>query len=102
MHKEFEMSIMGELNFFLGLHVKQMKHGTFLCQSKYCTKLIKKFGMEKCKEAYTPIATSTYLDLDEKGKSVDESIYRGMTGSLLYLTSRRPDIILSVCLCARY
>ena len=64
--KEFEMPRMGELTFFLGLLVKQMKHGTFVCQAKYCAKLIKKFNMEKCKEATTPMATSTYLDLDEK------------------------------------
>ena len=86
MQKEFEMSMMGELNFFLGLQVKQMKHGTFLCQIKYCTKLIKKFGMEKCKEASTPMTTLTYIDLDEKGKSVDESRYRGMIGSLKKMT----------------
>ena len=66
MQKEFEMSMMGELNFFLGLQVKKMEHGTFLCQTKQCTKLIKKFDMEKCKEASTPMATSTYLDLDKK------------------------------------
>ena len=80
MEKEFEMSMMGELNFFLGLQVKQMKHGTFLCQKKYFTKLIKKFNMEKCKEASTPMTTSTYLYLDEKGKLVDESRYRTMIG----------------------
>jgi len=71
-----------------------MKHRTFLCQAKYCTKLIKKFNMEKCKEATTPMATFTYLDLDEKGKSVNESNYRGMIGSLQYLTASRPDIML--------
>ena len=58
--------------------------------------------MENCKEAATPIATSIYLDLDEKGKLVDELKYRGMIGSLLYLTTSRPDIMLSVCLCTRY
>jgi len=102
MQKEFEMSIMGELNFFLGLQFKQMKYGTFLCQTKYYTEIIKKFGMEKCKEASTPMATPTYLDLDEKGKLVDGSSYRGMIGSLLYLTAIRPYIMLSVYLCARY
>jgi len=102
MQKEFEMSTTGELNFFLGLQVKQMEHGIFLNQTKYCIELIKKFGMKKCKESYTPTATSTYLDLDEKGKSVDESRYKGMVGSLLYLTASRPNIMLSVCLCARY
>ena len=83
--EEFEMSMMGELTFFLELQVMQMKHGTFLCQTKYCIELIKKFSMEKCKEASTPMTTSTYLDLDEKGKLIDESKYRGMIGSLLYL-----------------
>jgi len=73
MQKEFEMSMIGELNFFLGLLVKQMEHGTFLCQTKYCTWLIMKFDMEKCKEASDPMATSTYLDLYEKGKSINES-----------------------------
>jgi len=68
MQKEFEMFMMAELNFFLGLQVKKMKHGTFLSQTKYCIELIKNFSMEKCKEASTPMATSTYLDLDEKGK----------------------------------
>ena len=102
MKKEFEMFMMGELNLFLGLKVKQMKHGTFLSQTKYCIELIKKFSMEKCKEASTLMATSTYLNLDEKGKLVDESRYRGMIGSLLYLTTSRPDIMLIICLCARY
>ena len=76
MQKEFEVSMMGELNFFLSLQIKQMKHETFLSQTKYCIELIKKFGMKKCKETSTPMTTSTYLDLDEKGKSVDESRYR--------------------------
>jgi len=54
--------------------------------TKYCTKLIKKFSMEKCKEASTSMATSTYLNLGEKGKLVEESRYRSMIGSVLYLT----------------
>jgi len=58
--------------------------------------------MEKYKEASTPMATSTYLDLDEKGESVDESRYKGIIGSLLYLTASRPYIMLSVFLCTRY
>ena len=87
MQKEFEI---GEFTFFLRLQVKKMKHGTFLCQEKYYAKSFKKFNMEKCKEAMTPMATSTYLDLDKKGKSVDQSKYKGMIGSLLYLTATDP------------
>jgi len=66
------MFMMRELNFFLGFQVKQMEHGTFLCQSKYCKELLKKFQMDKCKEVSTPMSTSCYLDLDEKGVSVDQ------------------------------
>ena len=59
MKGEFEMSMMGELNFFLGLQVKQVEHGILLCQAKYCRELLKKFNMENCKEASTPIATGS-------------------------------------------
>jgi len=99
---EFEMSMMGELNYFLGLQIKQFQHGTFLNQSKYCRELLKKFDMENCKEAATPIAIGCYLDNDEKGANVDQTKYRGPIGSLLYMTTSRPDIMFSVCLCARY
>jgi len=58
--------------------------------------------MENCKEISTPLATNCYLDSDEKGTSVDQTNYRGLIGSLLYLTTSRPDIMFSVCLCARF
>jgi len=99
---EFEMSMMGELNYFLGLQIKQLNHGTFLSQTKYCKELLKKFNMENCKEISTPMATNCYLDSDEKGTSVDQTKYRGLIGSLLYLTASRPNIMFSVCLCARF
>nr|KYP38726.1 Retrovirus-related Pol polyprotein from transposon TNT 1-94 [Cajanus cajan] len=102
MQGEFEMSMMGELTFFLGLQIKQMHDGIFISQSKYCNELLKKFGMEGCKEAATPISNNCNLDLDEKGIAVDSSKYRGIIGSLLYLTASRPDIMFAVCLCARF
>nr|KYP33228.1 hypothetical protein KK1_045932 [Cajanus cajan] len=98
----FEMSMMGELTFLLGLQIKQMSDGIFITQSKYCNELLKKFGMEGCKEAATPISNTCNLDLDEKGIAVDNSKYKGIIGSLLYLTASRPDIMFSVCLCARF
>jgi len=61
------MSMMGELTYFLGLQVKQLKRGTFLSQLKYCFDLLKKFNMEDCKEAVTPIAINFLLDADEEG-----------------------------------
>nr|KYP59758.1 hypothetical protein KK1_015199 [Cajanus cajan] len=102
MQGEFEMSMMGELTFFLGLQIKQLNDGIFISQSKYCNELLKKFGMDGCKEAVTPISTSYNLDLDEKGIIVDNSKFRVIIGSILYLTTGRPDIMFVVCLCARF
>ena len=102
MTNEFEMSMMGELNFFLGLQVKQLKEGIFINQSKFSKELLKKYNMTDAKEISTPMATSTKLDKDEAGVSVNETLYRGMIGSLLYLTASRPDIMFAVCLCARF
>ena len=102
MHNEFEMSMMGELNFFLGLQIKQLKERTFINQAKYIRDLLKKFNLEEVKAKNTPMSSSIKLDMDEKGKSVDQIKYRGMIGSLLYLTASRPDIMYSVCLCARF
>ena len=94
--------MMGELNFFLGLQVIQIREGTLINQAKYTKELFKRFGMEDSKQVETPICTSTKLDKDEEGIKVDEKKYRGMIGSLLYLTASRPDIIFVVCLCAHF
>ncbi|GJU60598.1 retrovirus-related pol polyprotein from transposon TNT 1-94 [Tanacetum coccineum] len=102
MHDEFEMSMMGELNFFLGLQIKQMEDGIFFNQSKYIKEMLKKFGLEDSKPMKTPMSSDTKLTKDEECESVDSTKYRGMIGSLLYLTTSRPDIMFSVCLCARF
>ena len=102
MQKEFEMSMMGELNFFLGLQIKQLKDGIFISQSKYVKELLKKFNMLSSKATNIPMSSTLSLDQDEHGKLVNEKQYRGMIGSLLYLTASRPDIMFSVCLCARF
>ncbi|GJR56984.1 retrovirus-related pol polyprotein from transposon TNT 1-94 [Tanacetum coccineum] len=102
MHDEFEMSMMGELNFFLGLQIKQMEDGIFFNQSKYIKEMLKKFGLEESKPMKTPMSSDTKLTKDEECESVDSTKYRGMIGSLLYLTASRPDIMFSVCLCARF
>ena len=96
------MSMMKELNFFLGLQIKQLKEGTLINQAKYIRDLLKRFNMEKAKTMKTPMSSSIKLDKDEKGKSVNSTMYRGMIGSLLYLTASRLDIMYSVCLCARF
>jgi hypothetical protein len=102
MSSEFEMSMMGELNFFLGLQIKQLMDDTFVSQTKYAKELIKKFGMTESNTSKTPMATNANLDSDPNGTSVDITQYRAMIGSLLYLTASRPDIMFAVCLCARY
>ena len=102
MSKEFEMSMMGELTFFLGLQIKQTQEGTFVHQGKYTMDVLKKFNMADAKPISTPIPTSAALDADEDGESVDQKEYRSMIGSLLYLTATRPDIHFAVCLCARF
>ncbi|GJS74786.1 retrovirus-related pol polyprotein from transposon TNT 1-94 [Tanacetum coccineum] len=102
MHDEFEMSMMGELNFFLGLQIKQMEDGIFFNQSKYIKEMLKKFGLEDSKPMKTPMSSDTKLTKDEECESVDSTKYQGMIGSLLYLTASRPDIMFSVCLCARF
>ncbi|GKC22982.1 putative ribonuclease H-like domain-containing protein, partial [Tanacetum coccineum] len=102
MHKKFHMSFIGEFIFFLGLQVKQKKDGIFISQDKYVIKILKKFGFTNVKTASTPIKTQTLLLKDEDGEEVDVHLYRLMIGSLMYLTSSRPDIIFTVCACARY
>jgi hypothetical protein len=102
MSKEFEMSMIGELTYFLGFQVKQMKDGNFLSQDKYTKVLLKRFNMAKCKPIKTPMPTNGHHDLDEGGNPVDQTLYRSMISSLLYLTASRPDIMFSVCMCARF
>ena len=93
MHSEFEMSMMGELSFFLGLQIKQFEDGTFINQSKYINEMLKKFGMENAKTLDTPMAKNIKLTVEGEGEPIDSTKYRGMIGSLLYLTASRPDIM---------
>ncbi|CAN1780896.1 Retrovirus-related Pol polyprotein from transposon RE1 [Linum perenne] len=98
----FEMSMMGELTYFLGLQVTQKASGIFIHQIKYVHSMLDKFGFSSSNSCHTLMATSLKLDNYEQGILVDPNLYRGMIGSLLYLTASRPDIQFSVCLCARF
>jgi hypothetical protein len=102
MIQKFEMSMMGELKYFLGFQVKQLQEGTFISQTKYIQDILTKFGMKDDKPIKTPMGTNGHLDLDTGGKSIDQKVYRSMIGSLLYLCASRSDIMLSVCMCARF
>ncbi|GJZ20347.1 retrovirus-related pol polyprotein from transposon TNT 1-94 [Tanacetum coccineum] len=99
---KFQMSMMGKLSFFLGLQISQSPRGIFLNQSKYALESIKKYGMETCEPADTPMVKKSKLDEDPQGKAVDPTRYSGMIGTLMYLTASRPDLVFAVCMCARY
>jgi hypothetical protein len=100
MDKEFQISMMGELTFFLGIQVKQMKKGTFIHQAKYMKDPRKKFNMVEPKPVSTLMSTATALDPDKNGEVVDQREYRSMIDSLLYLTPTQSGIQFVVCLCA--
>jgi hypothetical protein len=102
MESEFQMSMMGELTFFLGIQVKQTKQGTFVHQAMYTKNLMKKFNMAELKPVSPPMSFAASLGPDEDGDAVDQREYRSMIGSLLYLTATRPDIQFVVGLCARF
>ncbi|WVZ67308.1 LOW QUALITY PROTEIN: hypothetical protein U9M48_016405 [Paspalum notatum var. saurae] len=92
MSRKFEMSLMGELQFFLGLQIKQGLERTFVHQAKNTRDILMKFNMGDSKPMTTPMSTNMVLDADEDGEAVDQKEFRGMIGSLLYLTAIRPDI----------
>jgi hypothetical protein len=79
-----------------------MKDDIVISQTKYAKELVKKFGLDDCKTSKTHIPVDANLGVDEGGRSTDIHQYRTMIDSLLYLTASRPDIIFSICLCARY
>nr|GEU74711.1 retrovirus-related Pol polyprotein from transposon TNT 1-94 [Tanacetum cinerariifolium] len=102
MVKRFEMSMMGEMEFFLGLQVNQFSTEIFINQSKYILDILKRFGMENCDTVPTPMVEQAKLKLNLVRKPVDHTDYRSMIGSLMYVTSSRPNIMFATCMCARY
>jgi hypothetical protein len=94
--------MLGELKYFLGFQIKQLQEGTFISQTKYIQDILNKFGMENAKPIMTPMGTNRHLDLNTEGKSVGQKLYRSMISSLLYLCASRLDIMLSICMCARF
>jgi hypothetical protein len=102
MASEFEMFMIGELSYFLGLQIKKLKNGTFMSHDKYIKDMLKKFGMKDEKAISTLMGTNENLDSDVSGNMVDQKMYRSMTGSLLYVTTLRPDMMFSVCMCATF
>ncbi|GJX44046.1 retrovirus-related pol polyprotein from transposon TNT 1-94 [Tanacetum coccineum] len=102
MTSKFKMSMMGQMNFFLGLQFFQSPRGVFINQSNYALELIKKYGMLSSDPVNTPIVDKSKLDKDIQRKPFDPTYYRVMIVSLMYLTSIRSDLVFEVCMCARY
>ncbi|GJU77844.1 retrovirus-related pol polyprotein from transposon TNT 1-94 [Tanacetum coccineum] len=102
MNSKFQMSMMGQMSFFLGLQVSQSPRGIFINQAKYALEILKKYGMDLTDPVDTPMVDRLKLDEDLKGIPVDQTRFRGMVGSLMYLTASRPDLVFVVCMCARY
>nr|GFB12815.1 retrovirus-related Pol polyprotein from transposon TNT 1-94 [Tanacetum cinerariifolium] len=101
MKNNFEMSMMGELKFFLGLQVHQSPRGIFISQSQYAIELLKKHGLDECVSMSPPMETKR-LDANLQGTPTDQTTYRRMIGGLMYLTSSRPDITYATFVCGRY
>nr|GEW98629.1 uncharacterized mitochondrial protein AtMg00810-like [Tanacetum cinerariifolium] len=96
MHEKFQMSAMGELNFFLGLQVLQKEYGIFLSQDKYVGDTLKKFRYSDVRSSNTPMDKKNPWGKDKTEKDVDLHLYRSMIGSLMYLTASRPDIMFAI------
>jgi hypothetical protein len=95
MQNEFEISLLRELFFFLGLHICQRNQGIFIYQTKYIIEMLKRFRMEDCKLVTTPMQTSCKLRKDDDSKYTNERKYMSMIGSLLYVTTYRPYDVVS-------
>ncbi|GKC17568.1 retrovirus-related pol polyprotein from transposon TNT 1-94, partial [Tanacetum coccineum] len=102
MSSKFQMSMMGQMSFFLGLQISQNPRGIFINQSKYANEILKKFDFHKSDPVDTPMVERSKLDEDLSRIPIDQTRYRSMVGSLMYLTANRPDLVFAVCMCARY
>ena len=101
-NKEFEMSMFGEIKFFVGFHSQQRKNGIYITQSKYIKEILKKFGMEDSKLVGTPMYIGLKLTKDDDSKEVDQILYRSMIGKLQYVVHTRPNIALEIGIVARF
>lgn len=102
MMSEFDMTDLGKMKYFLGIEVKQSSDGIFICQRRYAQEILARFGMEDCNAVKNPIVSGTKLHKDENGDRVDETLFKQVVGSLMYLTVTRPDLMYSVSLLSRF
>lgn len=99
MKKEFEMSMLGELSFFLGLQIHQTEKGIFISQTKYIREMLKRFRMEDCHLVSIPMVTGCKLSKEDESPIVNSTYYRSMGGILLYVIATRPNIMQAVGYC---
>lgn len=102
MQKEFEMSDLGKMRYFLGFEVMQTPHGIHISQAKYAAEILKRFEMEECNSVRNLLVPGSKLNMDEDGERVDETLYKQIVGSLMYITNTRPDLQFSVSLLSRF
>lgn len=102
MMQEFEMSDLGKMKHFLGVEIKQSQEGIFICQRRYAREVLTRFGMDESNFVKNPIVIGTRLHKDEAGAKVNETVFKQMVGSLMYLTVTRPGLVYSVCLISRF
>jgi hypothetical protein len=102
MKDEFEMTDLGLMRYFLGIEVHQSKAGIFISQSKYAHEILKRFNMINSKATPTPVITGLKLSKEDEGSKVDPTLFKRLVGSLMYLTTTRPDIMYGVSLISRF
>ena len=102
MQKEFEMSMLGELSFLLGLKISELKYDVFISHTRYVKEMLKRFNMEDCKLVCTPTVTRWKLRKEDEAKEAYQNIYISMIGSMLYVASSRTYIIQVVGLVTRF
>ena len=102
MKKEFDMTDLGKMRYFLGIEVLQTSFGIHISQAQYALEVLRRFDMENCNSVCNPIVPGSKLDLDDGGELVDETFYKQIIGSLMYIRIRRPDLQFSVSLLSRY
>lgn len=102
MKEEFDMTDLGEMRFFLGIEVVQKADGIFICQRKYATEVLMRFGMKKSNSVANPMISGQKLHKDEMGNKVNETYFKQIIDSLMYLTATRPDLVFVVSLISRF
>ncbi|XP_071704493.1 uncharacterized mitochondrial protein AtMg00810-like [Rutidosis leptorrhynchoides] len=102
MKLEFDMTDLGEMKFFLGIEVLQRVDGIFICQRKYASEILDRFGMMDVNVVHNPLTVGFKVVKDEDGLKIDSTQFKQIVGSLMYLSATRPDIMFAVSLISRF